>query len=105
VWCGAPPDSTLLATCCLFGCAIVAWAVAALGALIFSAQQHRQVVDTESALAIGFIACVLVVVVHLAPDAIAAAMAAVMALHAALIAAIIVIDSMSARAAAPNRLH
>jgi len=105
VWCGAPPDSSFLAPCCLFGYAIVAWAVTALGALIASAQQRGQVVEIESALAIGFIACVQVVVVHLAPDAIAAAMAAVMAGHAALIAAIVVVDSMRAPAAAPQRLR
>jgi hypothetical protein len=97
VWCGAPPDAGFLAPCCLFGCAIVAWAVAALGALLFSAQQTREAVEPERALVIGFIACVLIFVLHLAPPVIGAALAAAMAGHAALIAALVAFDAAPAR--------
>ena len=99
MWCGAPPpDSAFLAPCCLFACAIVAWAIAALGALLFVADQRNETAPVEDVLIIGFIACVLVVVLHIAPDAVAVALAAAMALHALLIATLVLVDFAKAPA-------
>jgi hypothetical protein len=98
VWCGTPPDGALLAPCCLFACAIVAWAIAALGALLFAAQ-GRETVRTEDALAIGFIACVLVVALHLAPAPVSVLLAVAMAAHAALIAISVAADYLQDGAA------
>ncbi len=92
MWCGAPPDSSVIAPCCLFAAAIVAWAIAALGALLFAAERRNDTVATEDALVIGFIACVLVVGLHVAPDEVAMALASALALHALLIAARAIVD-------------
>jgi hypothetical protein len=106
VWFGPPPDPLLLAPCCLFAGAIIAWMIAALGALAFSAN-GRDPIRVEDALAVGFIACVLVIVVYIAPSGVAAILAALMAAHAAFIAIMVAVDFVAARAhpAAPNRLR
>lgn len=101
MWCGAPADSGFLAPCCLFACAIVAWAIAALGALLFVADKRNDTAPVEDVLIIGFIACALVVVLHLAPDGVAAALAAAMALHALLIASLVLVDLAKASSRSP----
>jgi hypothetical protein len=92
VWCGQAPDPAALAPCCLFAAAIVAWAIAALGALVFAADEREQVA-MEDVLVIGLIACTLIVVLHIAPPAIAALLAIAMAAHALLIAALVAADA------------
>ena len=47
----------------------------------------------QDVLAIGFVACTLVVVVHIAPPAIAALLAVAIAAHALLIAGMVVADA------------
>ena len=94
MWCGQAPDAAALAACCVFTGAIVAWAVAALGALAVRAGDLTQVA-TQDALAIGFVACTLIVVVHTAPPAIAALLAAVIAAHALLIAGMLAADAQA----------
>jgi hypothetical protein len=93
----------LLAPCCLFGCAIVAWAITALGALLFVADRRKDAAPVEDVLTIGFIACVLVVTLHIAPDGVAMALAAAMALHALLIAALVLVDFAKTPSRAPSQ--
>jgi hypothetical protein len=100
VWFDAHFDASF-APSCLFGCAIVAWAITALGALLFTAQRHGDAVDAQDVLAIGFVACVLIVVLHLTPDIVGLTLAAVMALHAVLIATIVALDYLHAPAPQP----
>jgi hypothetical protein len=93
VWCGQAPDAAALAPCCLFAASIVAWAIAALGALVFSVDEREQVA-MEDVLVIGLIACTLIVVLHIAPLAIAALLAIAMAAHALLMAALVAADAL-----------
>lgn len=85
MWCGQAPDAVALASCCIFTGAIVAWFVAALGALAHSAG-NRNRAATPDVLAIGFIAGMLIVAVHVAPPEIAALLTLVVAAHALLMA-------------------
>lgn len=92
MWCGQAPDASALAACCIFAGAVVAWAIAALGALVFRAGDRTQVA-MQDVLAIAFVACTLVVAVHIAPPAIAALLATAIAIHALLIAAMLAADA------------
>ena len=102
MWCGPAPDPAGLATCCIFSCAIVAWGIAALGALAFWAGERGQA-SIEDALVIAFIACTLIFVLHIAPPLIAALVAGTMAAHALLIAGLVVVDALKPRRAAAAR--
>ena len=89
MWCGQPPEGAFpIAPCCLFAAAIIAWAITALSALFFHGNA-REPVETQRALTVGFVASVLIVVVHIAPDSVAMALAGAMAAHAALIAIVV----------------
>lgn len=99
MWCGQAPDGAAFAPCCIFACAIVSWAIAALGALVF-ATGGRRPVAMEDVLIVGFVAITLVFVVHIAPPVIAALLAAAMAAHALLIAAMVAADELTSTARA-----
>jgi len=91
-----------MAPCCLFAAAIIAWAITALGALLFGGNA-REPIETQQALTVGLVASVLIVVVHVAPDSVAMALAGAMAAHAALIAIVVAAEFAGAQrsAAAP----
>ena len=91
MWCGQTPDAAALAACCIFTGAIVAWAIAALAALASRAGHHA----ATHVLVIGFVACTLIVVVHIAPPAIAALLTATVAAHALLIAGMLAADAQA----------
>lgn len=92
MWCGQAPDASALAACCIFAGAVVAWAIAALGALVFRAGDRTQVA-MQDVLTIAFIAFALAVAVHTAPPAVAALLAIAIAAHALLIAAMLAADA------------
>lgn len=99
MWCGQAPDPSGLASCCIFSCAILAWAIAALGALAYSAGERRHA-PIEEALVIAFVACTLIFVLHIAPPLIAAVLAGAMAAHALLIAGLVAADALRPAATA-----
>ena len=102
MWCGQAPDPAGLAACCIFSCAIVAWAIAALGALAFSAGEHSRA-SIEDVLIVAFVACTLIFVLHIAPPLVAAVLAGAMAAHALLIAGFVAADALKLRPAAAAR--
>ena len=92
MWCGQAPDAAALAACCIFTGVVVAWAIAALGALVLRVGDPTPAA-MQDMLAIAFVACTLVVVVHIAPPAVAALLALTIAAHALLIAGILAADA------------
>jgi hypothetical protein len=77
----------------------LAWAIAALGALAYSAGERRHA-PIEEALVIAFVACTLIFVLHIAPPLIAAVLAGAMAAHALLIAGLVAADALRPAATA-----
>lgn len=97
MWCGQAPDAAALAACCVFTGAVIAWAIAALGALVLRTGD-RTAVAMQDVLVIAFVACTLIAVVHIAPPTAAALLATVIAAHALLIAAMLAADAQAPEA-------
>jgi hypothetical protein len=92
VWCGAAPDSSFLAPCCVLIVTAVAWGVASLGALELTTRRH-EVVDLNAVLCIVVVSGALMGMAHAVPDVVALLLAGILAAHAALIATAIVVDA------------
>lgn len=85
MWCGAPPETVLLAPCCTLVVAALLWAASALGALVCDAGPEG-VRDYDAVLCIVCIASMLMLIGHALPDSVALLIAGILAVATGLIA-------------------
>lgn len=91
MWCGAPPETALLAPCCTLVVAALFWAIAALGALACEAGSEGGT-DYDAVVCIVSIASMLMVMGHALPDSVSLLIAGVMAIATGLIAVTIAFE-------------